>query len=165
MQLNLFMEEIKVKNNIDNYDKPEDTKEKSIKKRIGKKKIINEKRTNTLIISLILGVLLILGVITLFFSLANKSPSQEILNRNEVIDTNTDKDEKFYIDHGPLEMQTEYKMKNKVGDLKSIYINQRYYETIKIEGISSQNLVDRKTNYHIYIMKEIKSNKKESFFF
>ena len=62
-------------------------------------------------------------------------------------------------------MQTEYKMETNVGDLKSIYINQRFYEDIKIDGILSQNMVDRKTNYHIYVLDEIPASDDEILFY
>ena len=62
-------------------------------------------------------------------------------------------------------MQTEYKMETNVGDLKSIYINQRFYEDIKIDGILSQNIVDRKTNYHIYVLDEIPASDDEILFY
>ena len=58
----------------------------------------------------------------------------------------------------PLEMQKEYKINTNANDLKRIYINQRYYEDLKINGILSKFFVDRKTNYDIYIISEIESD-------
>ena len=42
-------------------------------------------------------------------------------------------------------MQKEYKINTNANDLKRIYINQRYYEDLKINGILSKFFVDRKT--------------------
>ena len=62
-------------------------------------------------------------------------------------------------------MQTEYKINTNLNDLKRIYINQKYVEEIKIEGILSKNIVDRKTNYDIYIISETPANENEKNFY
>ena len=148
-----------------------DTKDKVIKNKVNDKEIItNQKRKKILYIVLpILGTLIIGGVIALIIKLTHKTPPPEISIETDTInkDIHTDREENDYIEpaHGPLEMQTEYKIKTEEGDLKSIYINQRFYEDIKIDGAFSQNLVDRKTNYHIFVMKETEANKEESYFF
>ena len=56
--------------------------------------------------------------------------------------------------YGPIEMETTYKINTNPNDLKRIYINQRYYEDIKISGSLTKRLVDRKTNYDIYVISE-----------
>ena len=62
----------------------------------------------------------------------------------------------FYDKNETLEMQNA---------LKRIYINQRYYEDIKVDGILSKTLVDRKTNYDIYIISEIESDEETKYFY
>ena len=86
--------------------------------------------------------LLILGGIISFILLSKK---------NKIISTNE------YSAFGPIEMQTEYKITTNKNDLKRIYINQRYYEDINVEGALTKNFVDRKTNYDIYIISETES--------
>ena len=56
--------------------------------------------------------------------------------------------------YGPIEMENTYKINTNVNDLKRIYINQRYYEDIKFSGSLTKRLVDRKTNYDIYVISE-----------
>ena len=56
--------------------------------------------------------------------------------------------------YGPIEMENTYKINTNVNDLKRIYINQRYYEDIKFSGTLTKRLVDRKTNYDIYVISE-----------
>jgi hypothetical protein len=51
-------------------------------------------------------------------------------------------------------MENTYKINTNVNDLKRIYINQRYYEDIKFSGSLTKRLVDRKTNYDIYVISE-----------
>ena len=94
--------------------------------------------------------LLILGGIISFILLSKK---------NKIISTNE------YSAFGPIEMQTEYKITTNKNDLKRIYINQRYYEDINIEGVLTKNFVDRKTNYDIYIISEIESDEKTKYFY
>ena len=66
---------------------------------------------------------------------------------------------------GPLEMQTEYKLKTNVNDLFRIYINQKYYQDIKIDGTLTNNFLDRKTDYHIYIMEEIPAPEEAKYYY
>ena len=56
--------------------------------------------------------------------------------------------------YGPIEMEKTYKINTNANDLKRIYINQRYYEDIKVSGSLTKRLVDRKTNYDIYVISE-----------
>ena len=56
--------------------------------------------------------------------------------------------------YGPIEMEETYKINTKANDLKRIYINQKSYEDIKISGSLTKRLVDRKTNYDIYVISE-----------
>ena len=56
--------------------------------------------------------------------------------------------------YGPIETEESYKIKTNVNDLKRIYINQRYYEDIKSSGSLMKFMVDRKTNYDIYVISE-----------
>ena len=68
-------------------------------------------------------------------------------------------------ENGPLEMQDEYKIKTNVNDLKRIYINQKYYENIKIDGVLTENIVDRKTNYDIYILEKNEAPNEAKYFY
>ena len=65
--------------------------------------------------------------------------------------------------YGPIEMEKVYKINTKVNDLKRIYVNQRYYEDIKIAGSLTKRLVDRKTNYDIYVISEIDSDEETKY--
>ena len=56
--------------------------------------------------------------------------------------------------YGPIEMENTYKINTNVNDLKRIYINQRFYEDIKFSGSLTKRVVDRKTNYDIYVISE-----------
>ena len=162
---------INYKNGINIDSEDGDSKDKANKKKVNDKENTDQKRKKILYIVLpILGTLIIGGVIALIIIFTHKTPLQDIPIETDIlsIDIHTDKEGNDYNTEpmlGPLEMQTEYKIKTEEGDLKSIYINQRYYEDIKIDGAFSQNLVDRKTNYHIFVMKETNASKEESYFF
>ena len=56
--------------------------------------------------------------------------------------------------YGPIEIEETYKINTNANDLKRIYINQKSYEDIKISGSLTKRLVDRKTNYDIYVISE-----------
>ena len=68
-------------------------------------------------------------------------------------------------ENGPLEMQDEYKIKTNVNDLKRIYVNQKYYEYIKIDSVLTENIVDRKTNYDIYILEKNEAPNEAKYFY
>ena len=65
--------------------------------------------------------------------------------------------------YGPIEMEKVYKINTNVNDLKRIYVNQRYYEDIKIAGTLTKRLVDRKTNYDIYVISETESDEETKY--
>ena len=89
----------------------------------------------------------------------NNIPTEEIImNINPEIP-------KYMKEKGPLEMQTEYKIKTNERDFKRIFINQKYYEDIKIDGFLSNNIVDRKTNYDIFVIKIIESPDELKYFY
>ena len=122
----------------------------------------NSKKKNIWIILSIAVPILIGGLIVLIVLLTR------IRNKNQnhqddgilVNDTKTEADtyKEIKIEKKPLEMQIEYKINTNANDLKRIYVNQRYYEDLKINGILSKFFVDRKTNYDIYIISEIESD-------
>ena len=56
--------------------------------------------------------------------------------------------------NGPLENQEEYQIKTEVNDLKRIFINQKYNEYIKVDGFLTENIIDRKTAYDIYVLEK-----------
>ena len=122
---------------------------------IDKKKKLNWKY----IVFPVIGVLLVSGIIAIILSCIPKTPVQNDNPTNQVVENN---DTSVL---GPLEMQLEYKINTNVNDLKRIYINQRYYEDIKKNGILSHNLVDRKTNYDIYIISEIEADEETKLFY
>ena len=71
----------------------------------------------------------------------------------------------LYTKFGPLERQEEYMLKINVNDLFRIYVNQKSYEDIKKDGILTKTLLDRKTNYDIFIMEEIPATEEAKYFY
>ena len=67
--------------------------------------------------------------------------------------------------YGPIELDKAYKIKTNVNDLKRIYINRRYYEDIKFSGSLRKRLVDKKTNYDIYVISEIEADEEKKYFY
>ena len=136
----------------------------------GQVNIINQNAKNWMIKILIpiISLIVIGGVIGLSIYLINKDKDKD-KNKNQNIEKPSDP----VIIHsppaehglGPLEKQEEYILKTVVGDLKSIYVNQIYYEDIKIDGDLTRNLVDRKTNYHINVLDEIEATNEEKMFY
>ena len=137
----------------------------------------------------ILGVVLIAGIIILVViltckphpKLQNEIKSDELIidtppNVNpEESDVDKEKDDnenKEILDikelvskYGPIEMEKTYEINTNVNDLKRIYINQRYYEDIKVSGALTKRLVDRKTNYDIFIISETESDENTKYFY
>ena len=94
---------------------------------------------------------------------SNKETNSDVLSSFILLHIN---DIPEYIkENGPLEMQDEYKIKTNVNDLKRIYINQKYYEYIKIDGVLTENIVDRKTNYDIYILEKNEAPNEAKYFY
>ena len=167
-------------NNPNNYDFNEsevNSKDPMKKKaKVSAINLIKNKRFLYIIIFSILGLLLIGAAIGIIIFFTRKKPPTNLLDNNNddekeldstIHEKSTTNQEikNLLEEYGKLEMQTEYKLETNVGELKSIYINQRYYEDIKIDGILSQNIVDRKTNYHIYVLDEIPANDDEILFY
>ena len=109
----------------------------------------------------IIGILIIGAIVITIVLLTKKRPPIDTTTI-PIIGNSTNSGNS---DLGPLEMQTEYKINTNKNDLKRIYINQRYYEDINIEGVLTKNIVDRKTNYDIYIISEIESNEETKNFY
>ena len=158
----------------------ENSKEPSAPKNLDPPNIIEDKKSKKKIwIALSICIpILMAGIITLIVLTVNKSPGKPTSQENEktVIETQIvtketsgEKEEKPDIEIEPqikpLEMQTEYKINTNSNDLKRIYVNQRYYEDLKINGILSKLFVDRKTNYDIYIISETESDKETKLFY
>ena len=94
-------------------------------------------------------------------NIGNQTEMTTILNppSNKSNEPPDDGDEKkdfkdLVLKYGPIEMEDAFKINTNVNDLKRIYINQRYYENIKVSGSLIKRLVDRKTNYDIYVISE-----------
>ena len=122
-------------------------------------------KKNIILLS-IAGLILIIVIIVFIALFANITEPQKCCDEpSDIAIINQENSTSNNEDLGPLEMQTEYKIKSNVGDLKNIYVNQRYYEVIKVDGILTQNIVDRKTNYIIYFIKEILANDEEIEFY
>lgn len=150
----------KVKNLTDNDDAAPSSERKYSKPNSNNSHnpFINRK-TLIIIISSIIGALILAGIIILIIFLKSQKtnpPDTPIIGPGI-----NDKLKKL----GPLENQIEYVIPTNENDLKRIYINQRYYEDISIEGVLSHNLVDRKTNYDIYIIKKIEAKEEEKLYY
>ena len=146
----------------------------------GSKELTNQKeeKTNQLInfkkkinwkyiVFPLIAIIIIAIIITLIIIFRKKPKEEEIIDttisiniKDEPKITESPIDLEDLPDLGPIEAKKEYKIKTNVNDLKRIYINQKYYEDIKVEGSLRQILVDRKTNYDIYIISEIESDEK-----
>ena len=115
--------------------------------------------------------LILVGIVTIVAILFSKNEQREENGNQKVISNrenppsnkpenqhdgiNTKMDFKHLVSkYGPIEMEETYKINTKVNDLKRIYINQKSYEDIKISGSLTKRLVDRKTNYDIYVISE-----------
>jgi hypothetical protein len=89
----------------------------------------NSKNWKKIILIPIIGLLVIGGGIGLSIYLINKDKNKgnkiEIPSDSVIIPPPPE-------EYGPLETQKEYILKTEVGDLKSIYVNQIYYEDNKI---------------------------------
>ena len=149
-----------------------------------KRKIIKKKNEyiKYIIISIIIVLLLTIGII-IYIVLRKKNDKIEDIGdttpttidnenppktENEIIVNPLNERKKIpeYIkEYGPIEMQTEYKIKTNINDLKRIYINQKYYEDIKIDGFLTHNIVDRKTNYDIFVMDKISASDELKYFY
>ena len=128
-------------------------KNAKVNKKKGKK--INWK----IIVFPLIGLVLITALIVIIIKAI---PRDSQITNEEKTDEST---EIIIPDIGPIEMQTEYCINTNLNDLKRIFINQKCVEEIKIDGILSKNIVDRKTNYDIYIISETSSNEKTKNFY
>ena len=128
-----------------------------------KMKKLNPTKKLMIIIIPIIVLIIVGGGIALYLILKKDSNDDNEVGSTDIVNTPPPPPPPYEL--GPLEMQPQYKIKTEVGDLKSIYVNQIYYEDIKIEGDLTQNLVDRKTNYHIFILDEIEATNEEKMFY
>ena len=131
-------------------------------------KVNNRQKSLKFIIIPIAVVLLITLGIGLYFGLRpdhSKVPIPTPPSDLVIIPPTDPKIPDYLKQNGPLEMQQEYKLKTEPNDLKRIYINQKYYEDIKVNGVLSKTIVDRKTNYDIYIIDKINATGEEKYFY
>ena len=154
---------------IINYDIG--TKDNSLPKEVNKKEDNIQKKLTCkqIILIVVISTIIVVGIIVaiiLFINHKNETflepPEEETSN---IIITTTETDKPKFEELGPLEMQTEYKIKTNINDLKRIYINQKSYKDIKINGVLSKGLVDRKTNYDIFIFGEIPASEEAKYYY
>ena len=92
-----------------------------------------------------------------------------IINKTKNNDTNEIIDNfeipQYMKEKGPLEMQLEYIIKTEEKDFIRIYINQKYYEYTGVDGFLTKTIIDRKTNYDIFILKKIEAPNREKYFY
>ena len=133
------------------------------------------------ILIIVAGIIIVCVVVAigLYFGLKKKppetptSPTDSPSDKNIDIDIDTDKQKinedydipEYMKKEGPIEMELDYKIKTEVNDSLRIYINQKYYEDIKIDGLLIKNLVDRKTNYDIFIIDKIDAPNETKYFY
>ena len=126
----------------------------------------------------ILGTLIVaIIIVCCVIFIPKHPPNEEIKQKSDlpIMETTSNHEEEsedenenikeLALKYGPIEMETEYKINTNVNDLKRIYINQRYYEDININGVLTKNLVDRKTNYDIFVISETESDEETKFFY
>ena len=103
-------------------------------------------------IGISIGIVLIIALIIVIIIISGgKSPTPPIEPTTPtaiIVDPPIIPD--YFKQNGPIEKQEQYELKTEKDDFKSIFVNQRYYEDIMVNGVLSQTIVDRKTNYHIY---------------
>ena len=129
----------------------------------------------------ILSIVLV-GIVILVVILACKNAQREENESQNVIsiienppsnnpeESHGDENEKMdfkdlILKYGPIELDKAYKIKTNVNDLKRIYINRRYYEDIKFSGSLRKRLVDKKTNYDIYVISETEADEENKYFY
>ena len=100
------------------------------------------------------------NVISIIENPPSNNPEESHGNENEKMDF---KD--LILKYGPIELDKAYKIKTNVNDLKRIYINRRYYEDIKFSGSLRNRLVDKKTNYDIYVISETEADEEKKYFY
>ena len=149
----------KVKNLTGNDDAPSSEEKFSKPNSNNSHNPFINRKTLIIIISSIVGALILAGIIILIILIKPQKPNPPDI---PIIDPEINNKLKKL---GPLENQIEYIIPTNENDLKRIYINQRYYEDISIEGVLSHNLVDRKTNYDIYVIKKIEAKEEEKLYY
>ena len=149
--------ESKIKKNVSS------TKKKGEKKKQCPSKI----KTFFIIISILILLLIAFGVIiSIILRNKNEAPNPQPIDVI-IISPPIENEEvpQYMKENGPMEVQTEYKIKTNKNDLKRIYINQKYYEDIKVDGVLTHKIVDRKTNYAIYVIDKINSLGEERYYY
>jgi hypothetical protein len=126
-------------------DKKKNDTSKTIKKK-------NSFIYKLLIITLI-SSLVIAGSIAVYFLVLRKPPALQVSPSPPTTPIT------------PTCLDTCTPFETNVNDLKRIYINQKYYQDIKTDGILTKNLLDRKTNYDIFVIEEIPASEEAKYYY
>ena len=124
------------------------------------------KKKLIIILSIVISIIIAI-IIALIFLVFLKRPPNEInndINTDEIIIPKTEEpskpeDEPFsvitpiYPDNYE-KLESEFEFNTKVGDLKRIYVNQKYLENRLYEGKQISRTKERRTNYDIFIISE-----------
>ena len=127
---------------------------------------------------IILGIFLpiIIGGIIAICILIHSPAAKEIIDiSDKITDEETSEDtseinDPFSVitpkyEKGNKKLESEFEFKTKVGDLRRIYINQKYQEDRIYEGQKITRIKERKTNYDIFILSESNPTKEfENFY-
>jgi len=117
----------------------------------------------------IVGIVIILGIIVaLIIALVKKNRKFDDNLGNE----NPQEDDQGIIYHpdkpsnkNDPHLETEFEFNTQVKDLKRIFVEQKYTENVVIDGIEETVVVDRKTNYDIFIISEEPSDEENKNFY
>ena len=116
------------------------------------------------------------GIIAVYILInkANKNPKEPIISEENTDESTNEENirnnDPFSIitpiyEKGNKKLESEFEFKTKVGDLRRIYINQKYQEDRIYNGQKITRIKERKTNYDIFILSESKPQKDfESFY-
>ena len=143
------------------FESQEIMQKSSKKKKIMKedpKVLVCSKKRKIIISSIIASVILLIILLFILYvypCIECKGGGDEIPIETDKVEETTSKT--IVIDDlGPIE--EEFKITTNVNDLTRIYVNQKSYENIKVNGQITQTLIDRKTTYDIYIISSKESD-------
>jgi len=110
----------------------------------------------------IIGIVIALGIIAaIIIVLVNKNRKKNFNSDDNLLNENPQENDQEIIYH-PIKpsnkndphLETEFEFNTQVKDLKRIFVEQKYTETVVTDGIEETVAVDRKTNYDIFIISE-----------
>ena len=115
----------------------------------------SKKKKLLLLISIIIIIILILIFIIIYFSIIKKRKVEEDITNQ----TKSESENPFSIitpeyNKDNKKLESEFEFKTIVGDLRRIYVNQKYQEDRLYEGNKITRIKERKTNYDIFILSE-----------